>query len=182
MRSVLHLEISRKLIVKSLVTAIFFGGFIFFVSSANATIVVQQLDNTVITDFDYDGGNFTQRLSLDPNEFQGSFNRIELKIFSQDGGGSSHSLYAPIIILSKNVLNYEWAIDKKEDELRILNQQFFLKNQLKVHAIFKQKKNETKIKIMERTKKDKQKSEETLPGLHILELATRSGELDFEIK
>ncbi len=92
----LHLRISRSLITKSLITAIFLSGFIFFVNSAAASIIAQQLDDTAETDFNsYAGwyGSFTQKLSLNPNEFQGSFNKIELKVFSQDGLSFGHSLW-----------------------------------------------------------------------------------------
>ncbi len=56
-------------------------------------ILAQQLDDTTETDADVRGDPFVQRLSLNPSEFQGTFNRIEFKVFSEDGGNYMHSLW-----------------------------------------------------------------------------------------
>lgn len=84
------------------------------------------------------------------------------------------------ISLPKNRLHYEWAIDKKEDELRVLNQHLFIKGELKVYALFKEKRNETAITIITGKDKDGQKIKQTAPGLAIIKLITKSGVLDFE--
>ncbi|MDO8561163.1 MAG: PQQ-binding-like beta-propeller repeat protein [bacterium] len=87
---------------------------------------------------------------------------------------------APVITLPKNTLNYEWSINKKEDELRVLNQQLIIKDQLRTHLVFKEKKNQTEVKVVTGKKKDKQTNKESMPGLSVLKLVTDSGNLNFE--
>jgi len=93
----LHLAVGKQFIRRLLIIAIFIisGSFI-FVNTANAAIIAQQLDDATETNFNSEAGwygSFTQKLSLNPNEFQGAFNRIELKLFSQDGGSWLHYLW-----------------------------------------------------------------------------------------
>jgi len=56
-------------------------------------ILAQQLDDSAETNEDYWGYPFIQKLSLNPSEFQGTFNKIELKVFSKDGWTYMHSLW-----------------------------------------------------------------------------------------
>ena len=63
------------------------------VPAIKRTILAQQLDDSAETNNDYWGDPFVQKLSLNPSEFQGSFNRIELKVFSKDGYNYMHSLW-----------------------------------------------------------------------------------------
>jgi len=87
----------NDLLLTIIITAILFIGSSFiFVNITGAAIVAQQLDDTAETNFNSEAGwygSFTQKLSLNPNEFQGAFNKIELKLFSEDGGSWLHSLW-----------------------------------------------------------------------------------------
>ena len=73
----LHLAVGKQFIRRLLIIAIFIisGSFI-FVNTANAAIIAQQLDDATETNFNSEAGwygSFTQKLSLNPNEFQGAF-------------------------------------------------------------------------------------------------------------
>jgi len=85
----------------------------------------------------------------------------------------------PLIILPKNMLDYEWAINKKQDELKVLEQELMVKDKLNVHAVFKQKKNETEIRVAQGEKEDKAKEKIALPGLVIIRFTTNNGHLEF---
>ena len=71
------------------------------------TILTQQLDDTAETGSD---SAIVQKLSLTPGEFQGSFNRIELRVFSDDGYNYMHSVWVkeinPDNALDYNLLFY----------------------------------------------------------------------------
>ena len=77
------------------------------------------------------------------------------------------------------MLDYEWAINKKQDELKVLEQELMVKDKLNVHAVFKQKKNETEIKVAQGEKEDKAKEKSALPGLVIIRFTTNNGHLEF---
>mgnify|MGYP001557968578 CR=1 FL=1 len=87
---------------------------------------------------------------------------------------------APVVSLPKNELNYEWAIDKKLDEIRVLHQELAVKLQLYVAATFKQKKNETEIRVVQGTKKDKTKEKTAAPGSVVIKLTTDKGQLGLD--
>jgi hypothetical protein len=75
----------------------------------------------------------------------------------------------PVIILSKTILGYLWFPDKKP---LFIFQGINVKNQFSVGALYNSIKNQTTIV----TNKQKQ----TLSGLKIIKLITKSGLLDFE--
>ncbi len=83
-------------------------------------------------------------------------------------------------MLPQNMLDYEWDINKKENKLMILNKKLVAKGDFNVHAIFKQKKNETEIKVRQEREEDKVKEKITLPGLRIMGFATNNGRLKFD--
>ena len=60
------------------------------VPAVKQTILAQQLGDA---DEAFAELGIIQKLSLNPSEFQGSFNRIELKVFSEDGHDYMHSVW-----------------------------------------------------------------------------------------
>ena len=78
------------------------------------------------------------------------------------------------------MLDYEWAADKEQDELKVLEQELMVKDKLNVHAVFKQKKNKTEIKVAQGEKGDKVKEKFALPGLVVIKFITNDGRLGFD--
>ena len=60
------------------------------VPAVKQTILAQQLGDA---DEAFAELGIIKKLSLNPSEFQGSFNRIELKVFSEDGHDYMHSVW-----------------------------------------------------------------------------------------
>lgn len=84
----------------------------------------------------------------------------------------------PIIKFPKTELSYEWSIDKKTGEIKELEQEIESEDALKVKAKYNQKKNETEVT----TKKGRgeEKTSQTLPGLVIIKIITKTGVLGVE--
>lgn len=82
----------------------------------------------------------------------------------------------PIIELPKTELKFEWSLNK-DQAIKELEQKIEVKDQFTVKAKYNHQKDETKIKIKEENKKE---TEQTLLGLKIIKLITKSGSLGFE--
>lgn len=80
-------------------------------------------------------------------------------------------------IESEAELKYEWSLNKDET-IKKLEQKIEVEDRFKIKAKYNHQKDETRIKI--KYKEDEKKIEYTLPGLVIIKLTTKSGNLDFE--
>ena len=72
---------------------------------------------------------------------------------------------------------YEWSLDKHTGEIKNLEQKLEVKNQFKIKAKYNHKKDETKIKIK---LPDQEEQKQTLSGIVIIKLITKSGVLGFD--
>lgn len=81
------------------------------------------------------------------------------------------------IIDSEAELKYEWSLNK-EGTIKKLEQKIEVEDRFKIKAKYNHKKDETRIRI--EYEEDEKKVEYNLPGLVMIKLITKSGELDFE--
>ena len=82
-----------------------------------------------------------------------------------------------IIEFPKTEFKYEWSIDKKTGDIKNLEQRIKVKDEFDIKAKYNHQKDETEIKIKQA---DKEEIKQTLPGLVIIKLITKSGVLEFE--
>lgn len=80
----------------------------------------------------------------------------------------------PLIQLPETELKYEWSVDKDSSGIKELEQEIEVEGQFELKAKYNHQKNVTKIKSESAEEKE---SEQTLPGLVILKLLTKSGTL-----
>lgn len=82
----------------------------------------------------------------------------------------------PMISLPKTTLNYFWFTNR-HDNYNYLFQRLLIQNQVSINTKYIQAQNKTVISIKEKGEK---KQEQTLPGLVITKLTTKSGSLGYE--
>lgn len=81
------------------------------------------------------------------------------------------------IEFTKTELKYEWSVDKRTGEIKELEQKIESKDTFEIKAKYNREKNETKIEVK---LQNQQEQEQTLPGLVVVKLITKSGVLSFE--
>ena len=71
-------------------------------------------------------------------------------------------------------------MDKKTGKIKELKQKIEVKHQFRIKAKYNYKKNETRIEINLGKEENKQKTKQALPGLVIVKLIAKLGNLNFE--
>jgi hypothetical protein len=82
----------------------------------------------------------------------------------------------PIIQVAETELEFKWVLNQDRSIKRLM-QQIEVEDQFEIRAEFNGRKNETEIKVKTKGKKE---TKQTLPGLVIVKLNTKAGDLDFE--
>lgn len=82
-----------------------------------------------------------------------------------------------LIVLPETELNFEWSANNGSGELKELEQKIESKDTFEIMAKYNREKNETEVKIKIQ---DKKETNQTLPGLVIIKLISKSGVLGFE--
>ncbi|MBA4320056.1 MAG: hypothetical protein C0412_16775, partial [Flavobacterium sp.] len=108
---------------------------------------------------------------LDSWHFPVGIIRSELKFLQYNNGS--------IIKLPKTKIDYLWLIDKT-GKIKKLNQKIDVKNQFSIKAKYNSRQNETEITTEKGKGREKQKTRQTLQGMVIIKLITKSGVLSFE--
>ncbi len=129
---------------------------------------VQQLDDTYLIRDSYDN---TSILTFNKLKQEGKEIKAELGTIRYDN--------QPVIKFPETELKYEWSLNK-DQTTKELEQKMEVEDKFEIKAKYNHEKDETKIKIEIGEGKNKQETEQTLSGLVIIKLTTKSGNLGFE--
>ena len=136
-------------------------------TTVHPIVSVDQNDKEIIYQIQDEAGN-TTKLYFEKIKKEGKEIKAELEAIQYNN--------EPIIELPEVELKYEWSLNKdgiiKESEQKIKT-----KDQFDIKAKYNHEKNETKIKIK---LQNQEEQKQTLSGIKIIKLITRSGVLEFE--
>jgi len=126
-------------------------------------------EKEIIYQIQDEAGNIT-KLFFDELKQRGKEIKAELRSI-QYNDNPAIELYLP-----ETELKYEWSLDKKTNQIKELEQRVEVDGQFEIKAKYYHKKDETTLKV---ELQDQEEIKQTLQGLIIVKLITKSGVLDF---
>lgn len=147
--------------------------------TASRQLKVEGTDNISQTAVEQQGGNYTIKdmsgnaLLLTFNTLRQSDRAIDMELASLKY--NDETAIAP----PKTTLKFSWMLDQKTQSLKSLDQSIGVSGQFEVKASYQSMKNTTVVSITKGSGKNKDTIRQTLPGLAIIKLSTKSGGLDF---
>lgn len=137
-------------------------------TTVNPTVSFVEQDKETIYQIKDEAGNTTQLVF---KKIKQEKRELEAKLKSIQYNNSE------IVTFPETELKYKWLVNKKTGELKELEQKIKSKGTFEIKAKYSYKKNETEINI--KTEEGKE-TKQTLSGLVIIKLTTKSGVLNFE--
>ena len=138
-------------------------------TTVNPTISFIPVDKQQVIYFIQDEVGNTTKLFFEKIKQEGKEIKSELKSIQYND--------SEIIEFPKTKLKYEWSLDKKTNQIKELEQKIEVEDQFEIKAKYNHQKDETKIKIK---RENEEEIKQTVPGLVIIKLITKSGVLDFK--
>lgn len=135
--------------------------------TVNPAVSVVENNKQIIYQIQDEAGNIT-KLFFGKLKQEGKEIKAELKAVQYNN--------EPIIELPKTELEYRWSLDRKTNTIKELEQRIKVKDVFDIKIKYNHQKDETKIKIKQ---ENKEEIEQTLPGLVVVKLISKSGVLDF---